>query len=255
MPFLFLWMCILLVTLNAVASMSQNDGHAKDRDEGESEPLGAALGHTNQQTTQRSRNLETTTVDQKTKDRYYAQPPGFRKHPSYFSESYIPRGRDLSALDRQQLADEWGSWTLVDSKRASRPGDDFYRSFGPHRDVPNHEFPATAWQKDTEYLGQFLSEGIALTKRAMEAILTEYGKEPADRHNADADFAQRSAGLRVKKSDHPQDINKATSQAGGWMPVKAWNGLKKRLLHSIMTEDSFNLVMGGHSAAAGELYT
>jgi hypothetical protein len=40
---------------------------------------------------------------------------------------------------------------------------------------------------------------------------------------------------------------------GGWIAKKSWFGLKRRLLHAVMTQDSFNLVMGGHSAAVGTL--
>jgi hypothetical protein len=38
---------------------------------------------------------------------------------------------------------------------------------------------------------------------------------------------------------------------GGWTTKKSWEGLKRRLLHAVMTEDSFVFAMGGHSAAAG----
>jgi hypothetical protein len=38
---------------------------------------------------------------------------------------------------------------------------------------------------------------------------------------------------------------------GGWSTPKSWLGLKRRLLHAIMTEDTFNFAMGGHSASAG----
>ena len=34
------------------------------------------------------------------------------------------------------------------------------------------------------------------------------------------------------------------------MTTRSWKGLQRRLLHAIMTQDSFVLSMGGHSAAA-----
>ena len=38
---------------------------------------------------------------------------------------------------------------------------------------------------------------------------------------------------------------------GGWSTRKSLEGLKRRLIHAIMTEDTFVFALGGHSAAAG----
>jgi hypothetical protein len=62
---------------------------------------------------------------------------------------------------KSEIANQWGSWTLVDSKKAERPKDDFYEQF-PSRDVPYDKFPDNAWQKDTEYLAKFVTEAKAL---------------------------------------------------------------------------------------------
>mmetsp|Transcript_12810 Transcript_12810/g.15007 ORF Transcript_12810/g.15007 Transcript_12810/m.15007 type:complete len:163 (+) Transcript_12810:2-490(+) len=40
-------------------------------------------------------------------------------------------------------------------------------------------------------------------------------------------------------------------QGGGWTTKASFHALSKRLLHAMMTNDSFTVVMGGHSAAAG----
>jgi hypothetical protein len=69
-----------------------------------------------------------------------------------------------------------------------------------------------------------------------------------------ADFEQRSWFFKVNT---PQAAERRRlgkfpiSEQGGWIPQQSWDGLKRRLLHAVMTEDSFNLVMGGHSSAAG----
>lgn len=39
---------------------------------------------------------------------------------------------------------------------------------------------------------------------------------------------------------------------GGWTTKRSFNGLVRRLLHAMMTQDTFTVVMGGHSAAAGQ---
>ena len=165
-------------------------------------------------------------VDEAALARYKADTPGFRRHPSYYSDKYLTRARGPDA--------SMGSWTLVDSKSAIRPGDDFYNQY-PNRDVPWQDFPeTTAWQKDATYLPQFLDQGIALVERALEAILTEYGYG-SDRD--DRPFEERLSIL--------------TNPSRNTMPGKSFEGLVRRVLHSIVTQDTFTLAMSGHSAAAG----
>lgn len=38
---------------------------------------------------------------------------------------------------------------------------------------------------------------------------------------------------------------------GGWTTKRSFDGLVKRLLHAIMTNSEFTVVLAGHSAAAG----
>jgi hypothetical protein len=38
---------------------------------------------------------------------------------------------------------------------------------------------------------------------------------------------------------------------GGWTTKKTFQSLSRRLLHAMMTNDEFTVVLGGHSAAAG----
>lgn len=40
--------------------------------------------------------------------------------------------------------------------------------------------------------------------------------------------------------------------AGGWTTKRSFDGLVRRLLHAMMTQDTFTVVMGGHSAAVGQ---
>lgn len=170
-------------------------------------------------------------VDDETLKRYLAAPTGYRRHPSYYSNKYLTRAQPVT--DQKEL-DKWGKWTLVDTKRSSRPGDDFYQQYS-HRDVPWDDFPAlTAWQKDSDYLPKFLEEGIALVERAMEAILTEYGY---GKDRDDRPFEERIQLLNTVNS-----LQKGSD---------SYKGLVRRILHSIVTEDTFTFAMAGHSAAAG----
>lgn len=169
--------------------------------------------------------------------------------------TYIPRGR-LSVFSttnqtiearRQEIIQEWGSWTLVDDKRMQRPQQDFYQEY-PHRDVPRSKFPAQSWQLDTDYLAKFLPESIQLVQRAQTAILAEYG------HTNDHDNSSSlssSEMFRIFRYNSSETVTDTGSRQGGWTTESSWQSLVKRILHAIMTEDSFVFAMGGHSAAAG----
>ena len=180
-------------------------------------------------------NPTTTTIPTSSSSRYY---------------SYTPRGKPLTDEQRQALVDQWGSWTLVDSKRQTRPTNDFYLTYR-NRDVPRSEFPPTAWQVDTDYLDQFLPQSLALVERAQEAILAEYGKTEEGTLEERSDMFRLEVmnswdGLKINKRHPPPAMEK-----GGLTNQKSWEGFVRTVLHAVMTEDSFVFAMGGHSAAAG----
>ena len=167
------------------------------------------------------------------------------QHPHAVADRYIPRGKILDASARKSLAKDWGDWSFVDPEADSRPSDDFYAAY-PNRDVPFAEFPENAWQKDPSYLSAFLEEGRSLVERAMEAILSEYGHGSLD--EPDLTREERSTMFRPVFSSNYDFKN---NNRGGYLSEKSFGGLVRRVLHSVMTEDTFVLVMGGHSAAAG----
>ena len=151
-----------------------------------------------------------------------------------------------------ELAKEWGKWEFSDPKADSRPKDDYCAEY-PNRDIPRANFPKDAWQTDKEYLEKFLDEGLKLVDRAIEAILAEYGKGKKDK--PDEDFLKRSEMfqlnlLNLTNGDSPTG-GKNLQQNGGWMTQRSFEGLKRRLWHALMTNDSFSVILGGHSAAAG----
>lgn len=165
--------------------------------------------------------------------------------------TYRRRGQPLSDEDRQAMIEQWGSWTLVDDKREQRPTQDMFAQY-PNRDMPRSNFPANAWQFDTEYLAQFLPQALALVERAQHAILAEYGH-----YNTPEDMDDEMFRLTIFKNTSLADVPDLNSQMkdagnrGGWTSHRSWEGLKRRLLHAIISEDSFVFAMGGHSAAAG----
>jgi hypothetical protein len=187
---------------------------------------------------------------------YYGSdfPAGLKPHPNMYSESYLARARPLDAAARTQLTDRWGSWNFAEPSALGRPIDDYYARYSS-RDVPRAVFPPDAWQVDPEYLKAFLPQARGLVRRTMEAILAEYG------HGTDQEpsrsLEERSEMFLVtfnNDTSHEYYLgqgNGSTKDAGGYMNPKGYDGLARRILHAIMTEDTFRVVMGGHSAAAG----
>jgi hypothetical protein len=170
---------------------------------------------------------------------YQAQPQMVRPDPP------------LTPERSQQLADEWGKWEFTDVKE--RPKETEFATLFPNKDVPRDQFPPNAWQTDREYLDKWLDESLKLVDRSMEAILSEYGFGKKDLPNDDFDTRSEIFRLRFidfnkdspprRKEDYPGD--------GGYTTERSFRGLVRRVLHALMVRDTFTLVVGGHSAAAG----
>ena len=151
----------------------------------------------------------------------------------------------MSEPEREAMVQSWGSWTLVDEKE--RPTKDIYAKY-PNRDIPRSEFPSNAWQIDAAYLKEFLPEAIALVQRGQEAILAEYGQTEGTWEERSKMFELDFYNGTLGEVSFPKDFN---GNKGGWTTNRSWEGLKRRILHAIMTEDIFVFAMGGHSVAAG----
>ena len=186
-------------------------------------------------------------VDPLVLERYNKIPEGFRKHPSYYSETNLRRARTYNDDEKKELTSRRGEWTFVDKEFDSRPGDNFYNKY-PNRDVPYKDFKGNAWQKNKDYLSKFVPEALALTQRALEAILSEYGL--GKEHKKGISFEERSAPFQPALGENGV-IPRDEQGGGGKMPKASFEGLKRRVLHAIMAQDRFTIAMGGHSAAAG----
>jgi hypothetical protein len=107
---------------------------------------------------------------------------------------------------------------------------------------------ALPWQMDTEYLSQWLPHAMALVERALEGILGEYGHSKFDQPNES--FDSRSYMFSTASSRNGYNLKRPPGNAGYATP-ESLAGIRRRLLHALVTESSFAVVMGGHSAAAG----
>jgi hypothetical protein len=87
----------------------------------------------------------------------------------------------------------------------------------------------------------------------MEGILTEYGHGEQD--ESGKTFDERSDMFYFQAADAPMHVLSSKGggslNAGGYMNDKSFGGLVRRVLHAIVTEDTFRVVTGGHSATAG----
>jgi hypothetical protein len=183
-------------------------------------------------------------------DKKYAPFVSIMKNGDVEYYTYTPRGRDLDDNDKQALINQWGKWNFNGQRLLL--SEDFYQKY-PNRDVPRKEFPAHAWQIDTDYLSGFLPEAVSLVQRAQEAILAEYGQPSS------GSWEERTKMFTIDQyTENLESItltdtkgNAIVNERGGWTTPESWIGLKRRMLHSIMTEDSFVFAMGGHSSSAG----
>lgn len=108
----------------------------------------------------------------------------------------------------------------------------------------------------------------AVIERAMAAILEEYGQEPLDLHNTpwNKSFIPKMFAWDVvdlsTAMEPPETFQKSGNRGnGGWTSERSWRGLVFRLVQALQptttaqqnqqTKQEFQVVLGGHSAAAG----
>eukprot|EP00814_Leptocylindrus_danicus_P000850 CAMPEP_0116031158 /NCGR_PEP_ID=MMETSP0321-20121206/17329_1 /TAXON_ID=163516 /ORGANISM="Leptocylindrus danicus var. danicus, Strain B650" /LENGTH=993 /DNA_ID=CAMNT_0003506193 /DNA_START=61 /DNA_END=3042 /DNA_ORIENTATION=+ len=152
-------------------------------------------------------------------------------------------------------ASYWGQWELTEhASFQSQKRESFCKNV-QNCDVPNTAFPINSWQRDAKYVEQFLLEGLKLVNRTKEAIYAEYGAgyplTEEIRQRREVMF--RTGILNCTAAETSQDINKMAPAGGrgGWMCESSLDGLVRRILHAIITQDDFTIALGGHSVAAG----
>eukprot|EP00547_Thalassionema_nitzschioides_P003449 CAMPEP_0194200592 /NCGR_PEP_ID=MMETSP0156-20130528/1126_1 /TAXON_ID=33649 /ORGANISM="Thalassionema nitzschioides, Strain L26-B" /LENGTH=895 /DNA_ID=CAMNT_0038925605 /DNA_START=103 /DNA_END=2790 /DNA_ORIENTATION=- len=167
--------------------------------------------------------------------------------------------KDLETLPiddtkRDELAEKYGKWGFWDGDAEIRPKD--YLSKYPNSDIPGDDFPQDAWQTDAVYVNHFLNDADKLIDRAMEAIFEEYGhgkplppEELASRFHM---FHWEKIDM-ANANEPPSEFSKRGARdIGGWTTKRSMDGLVRRLTHAMMTQDTFTVVLAGHSAAQGQ---
>lgn len=153
---------------------------------------------------------------------------------------------------KEGLIEQWGKWHFWDGDPDSRPTEDYMAKY-PNRDCPSDEFPDSSWQVDAVYVNHMLDSAGELVSRVKEAIYTEYGWGPREALDRDGLKARMSMfHLSVIDLDDESVSEPLDSvEKGGWIAQKSFKNFSRRILHAMMTGDTFTVVLGGDQSAAG----
>ena len=163
---------------------------------------------------------------------------------------------------------KWGAFNFIDPDPkyhgTIRPRPINYNDV-PNRDVSNADFPNGAWQGDALYMTTFLRQAKLLINRTMEAIYAEYGVGIIPPNDGDDAAAVDNAedGERSLLSDEmlagrdtfapfilrdTMAVPLPPTGSYSYSTRQSFDGIARRVIHHIMTGDTFKLVLGGHSA-------
>ena len=156
---------------------------------------------------------------------------------------------------KAELAAKWGRWGFWDGDVDMRPKEDYIDKY-PSKDVPGDDFPQNSWQTDAVFVNHYLNDADKLIDRAMESIFTEYGhgkplppEEMAARMKM---FHWEKIDLSEATQPPPEFRKRGARDIGGWTSKRSFDGLVRRLLHAMITRDTFTVLLAGHSAAQGQ---
>lgn len=170
------------------------------------------------------------------------------------TKEFLDQQQVLHEAKMTKVREEWGAWNMHDPAGVDygRTLPDFH--LYDYRDIPREEFPPDAWQSDPEYLEAFFKEARGLVTRIQEGIYAEYGS-PHQKQNSpnltQAELEERNQKWKIHLYDNHTELSALPNQGLAKLSKAAWEGLVRKLLHSMITHDQFYVVLAGHSAAAG----
>lgn len=190
----------------------------------------------------------------------------------YASHLYNATREELEARQQKhtekmaKVRQEWGAWDFRDPwddetepRSGTRTAADF--SGAPFKDLPVEAFPETSWQADERYVTRFLDEAKKLVHRVKEGIYAEYGYGTKDKDGKERDEAfleNRDKLWKIHVWDDAECESGDIVRCGmdfregiANFQKHVFDALVKKLLHAMMSNDEFYVVLAGHSAAAG----
>jgi hypothetical protein len=166
------------------------------------------------------------------------------------------------ALKQELLRNEYGYWNQPiwpnsTIKKFTVPKDNIIYE---NRDVPIEKFSPLSWHLQSQYVASFLKEAKDLVHRIQEGIYTEYGMTSSNADDAQV-LQRRQQSFNIQKMDyfdnHEVQVDTSITGQGRIVDIKsrqsvpcgsyltndAYNMLVRKLLHAIITEGTFLVVV------------
>ena len=190
----------------------------------------------------------------------------------------------LTSDQRTSLLQEiYGSWTFFDGGAEDRPTEPYMtieNAGNPYLDLPEDKFPLESWQADAVYANHFLDAAEKLVKRGQQAIFSTYhgyglsdvhvttimNGEEEEEEKVDYTLEEQDARSSLRRTMfHIEEIDLDTvtstselqsaapswEEKGGWTTQRSFDGLERRIIHAIMTESNFTVVVTGSWQSMG----
>lgn len=172
----------------------------------------------------------------------------------------------------------YGFWGFFDGGADDRPKEAYMtveNAGNPFLDLAESKFPEESWQADAVYANHFQDAGAKLVVRAKEAIFATYhgyglkNVQATDEADDTVTWELEDIDKRLQDRINMFIVNQevdlglitsekaldefATSwrEKGGWTTTRSWDGLKRRLLHALMTNSQFTVVVTGSWQSMG----
>mmetsp|Transcript_12707 Transcript_12707/g.27031 ORF Transcript_12707/g.27031 Transcript_12707/m.27031 type:complete len:1165 (+) Transcript_12707:51-3545(+) len=179
----------------------------------------------------------------------------------------------------------WGFYDGAADERPAEPYTSPAAAGNEFSDVGEEDFPDEAWQVDAVYVNHFLDAGEKLVRRGQEAMfgvfvglgienvtVSNHGGEEMEESAGGEEEGQVSGQVSGQIRDpnqrlhdrlqmfHLAEIDLATVTTseylalkephwhtkGGWTTQRSFDGLERRLLHAMMTNGNFTIVITGN---------
>lgn len=196
----------------------------------------------------------------------------------YKNTKYDPFASVNSNQRHYILKSIYGFWGFFDGGADDRPKEPYMtveNAGNPFLDLTESKFPEESWQADAVYANHFQDAGAKLVVRAKEAIYATYhgyglknvqATDEADDtvtwelENIDERLQERINMFMVSQevdlgsitsAEALDEIAPSWKEKGGWTTSRSWDGLKRRLLHALMTNSPFTVVVTGSWQSMG----
>ena len=157
---------------------------------------------------------------------------------------------------RQQTIEKFGQWNdPVTDKPLISPQSQYFAV--PYRDVASFAWEPNSWQLDRDFQAKLVQERLALVQRVLEGIYAEYGwGDESNMTQEQISDRERRFGVIVHEfgvldGEAVDGHTRERLPGVAFLGKSAWNGLIRKLLHSMMTQDDFYVVAVGSEALYG----